>query len=289
MSEPAETPQADYLKSVNDRLEALACKDQFGKPITGLNPAECRAMFDFTSGTVGKGDAPIRYALELEPDVRKYVLIYASLLPLIKSDAERTGRQILFLAADGNREARAQNEFRGMFAVTLGTHVKFGTWDEIEAKPENGFKQTDIRPFWIIGDVDVERPLAAHYSTDAKHKAINRVLNDGACPVLLLHQKGETSILAFPPRFNDKPAGKACFIATAAYGSPYAPEVELLRSFRDDTLAPRVLGRVFVALYERCSPPLARWIAGHALLRKGVRSVVIRPLAWAVRSRPKPR
>jgi hypothetical protein len=289
MSESAENPQADYLKSVNDRLETLECKDQFGKPITGLNPAELAAMFDFTSRIVGKGDAPIRCALELTPDVRKYVLLYASLLPLIKSEAERTGRQILFLAADGNREARARNEFRGMFAVTLGTSVTFGTWDQIEAIPENGFKQKDIRPFWIIGDVDLDRPLAAHYSTDAKNKAINRVLNDGACPVLLLHQKGETSILGFPPRFNDKPASKACFIATAACGSPYAPEVELLRGFRDEVLAPRVLGRAFVALYERCSPPLARWIAGHALLRKAVRGVVIRPLAWVVRSRPKPR
>jgi hypothetical protein len=93
-----------------------------------------------------------------------------------------------------------------MCAVTLGTNIKFGTWDQIEAIPENGFKQTDIHPFWIIGDVDVERPLSAHYSTDAKNKAINRVLNDGACPVLLLHQKGETSVLSFPPRFNDKPA-----------------------------------------------------------------------------------
>jgi len=283
MSEAAANPHADYLDSVNQRLQTLGCTDQFGKPITGLNPAEFAAMFDFTTLIAGKGEAPIRCALELESGVRKYALLYAALLPLIKADAERSGRQILFLAAEGNREARAQNEFRGMCAVTLGTNIKFGTWDQIEAIPENGFKQTDIHPFWIIGDVDVERPLSAHYSTDAKNKAINRVLNDGACPVLLLHQKGETSVLSFPPRFNDKPASKGgCFIATAACGSAYAPEVELLRGFRDRVLAPRAMGREIVALYERCSPPLAQSIAAHPGIRKAVRVLLIRPLAWAL-------
>jgi hypothetical protein len=286
MSDAPAIPQAEYLESINQRLETLGCTDQFGKPITGLNPAELAAMFEFTTKVVASGAGPIRCALELEPEVRKYVLLYAALLPLIKANANQSGKQILFLAAEGNREARARNEFRGMFAVTLGTNVKFGTWDEIEAKPENGFKQTDIRPFWIIGDVDVEHPPAPHYSTDAKYKAINRVLSDGGCPALLLHQKGETSILAFPPRFSYKPASKGvCFIATAACGSPYAPEVELLRGFRDEVLTPRAMGRAFVALYERCSPPLANWLASRALARKAVRGIVIHPLAWALRLR----
>ncbi len=280
MNEDSANPQQGYLESVAQRLATLDCKDQFGKPIGALTAAEMAAVLECTLQMAAKSPATIRCALELDSSVRKYVVLYAALLPLIKTDAERTGRQILFLAANGNAEARAQNEFRGMSAVTLGTSIKFGTWDEIQARPENGFKSTDITPFWIIGDVDVDQPLPSHYSTTAKYEAVARVTNDGACPVLLLHQKGATPIVTFPPRLSDKPAGKgACFIATAACESALAEEVQLLRGFRDDVLARRPMGRAMVAFYERCSPPLARWIAARPRARKAVRGLLIQPLA----------
>jgi len=52
-----------------------------------------------------------------------------------------------------------------------------------------------------------------------------------------------------------------CFIATAAYGSPYAQEVELLRQFRDLRLRESTLGRLAIRAYESTSPPIAQWIA----------------------------
>jgi hypothetical protein len=58
-----------------------------------------------------------------------------------------------------------------------------------------------------------------------------------------------------------------------------AEEVQLLRGFRDDILAPKAIGRAMLAIYEHCSPPLARWIAGRPWARKVIRNLLIHPLA----------
>ena len=54
--------------------------------------------------------------------------------------------------------------------------------------------------------------------------------------------------------------GGGCFIATAAYGSPLAEEIDVLRNWRDDYLLQNGLGRVFVDAYYNFSPPVANHI-----------------------------
>ena len=65
--------------------------------------------------------------------------------------------------------------------------------------------------------------------------------------------------------------GGGCFIATAAFGSQLAPQVRLLRQFRDTILLAHPLGQRFVALYYTYSPPIANYIAVHGWLRAMVR------------------
>lgn len=50
---------------------------------------------------------------------------------------------------------------------------------------------------------------------------------------------------------------EGCYIATAVYGSYDAPQVLTLRRFRDERLKKTALGRLFIRVYYRLSPPAA--------------------------------
>ncbi|WP_434417033.1 CFI-box-CTERM domain-containing protein [Nannocystis pusilla] len=73
-----------------------------------------------------------------------------------------------------------------------------------------------------------------------------------------------------------------CFVATAAFGAPWAAQVAALRAFRDAWLKPSATGADLVRFYYAHSPPLARVIAGEPLLR-GLARVVLQPVADAAR------
>jgi hypothetical protein len=62
-----------------------------------------------------------------------------------------------------------------------------------------------------------------------------------------------------------------CFIATAAYGTPMAEEIQVLRKFRDEYLLTSAPGRALVQFYYEVSPPVAEFIIEHPALRPVVR------------------
>jgi hypothetical protein len=65
-----------------------------------------------------------------------------------------------------------------------------------------------------------------------------------------------------------------CFIATAAYGTPLAAQIGVLRRFRDRTLLPSPIGQLAVAAYYSLSPPIAAAITSDERLRAGARALV---------------
>ena len=75
--------------------------------------------------------------------------------------------------------------------------------------------------------------------------------------------------------------GGGCFIATAAFGSPLAPQVQLLREVRDKYLLPYRPGRTAVQAYYAVSPPIADVISQSERLRVAVRFALMPILGWA--------
>ncbi len=64
---------------------------------------------------------------------------------------------------------------------------------------------------------------------------------------------------------------KNCFIATAAFGSPFEKHVQTLRQFRDHVLLKFNLGKKLVSMYYDLSPPLAQIISESEPLKAATR------------------
>ncbi|MGB6872787.1 MAG: X2-like carbohydrate binding domain-containing protein [Dehalococcoidia bacterium] len=74
---------------------------------------------------------------------------------------------------------------------------------------------------------------------------------------------------------------KICFIATAAYGTPMAEEIQILREFRDEYLLTNPLGQALVGVYYRVSPPIAEFITEHPSLKPIVRAGLLPVVAMS--------
>ncbi|KYG67121.1 hypothetical protein AZI86_08915 [Bdellovibrio bacteriovorus] len=74
---------------------------------------------------------------------------------------------------------------------------------------------------------------------------------------------------------------KKCFIATAAFGSPMAPEVESFREFRNHFLLTNPIGKAFVRAYYKHSPYFANLIAESEIAKAVVRAALWPLLVFA--------
>lgn len=78
--------------------------------------------------------------------------------------------------------------------------------------------------------------------------------------------------------------GGGCVVATAAHGDYHAPEVRILREFRDRYLIPYSGGRSAVRSYYKNGEPVALWIAEREWARDATRAALAVPtgLAWTL-------
>ena len=94
----------------------------------------------------------------------------------------------------------------------------------------------------------------------------------------LLEEAGEKiNTFYFSKKLNDSPKGN-CYIATMVYKDYAAPEVMILRRYRDDVLRKYIFGRLFIFFYYQFSPSLVKWFkrynAFHILSRKVIEVIL---------------
>jgi len=80
---------------------------------------------------------------------------------------------------------------------------------------------------------------------------------------------------------EEEPPG-GCFIATAAYGTSTAEQLDVLREFRDGVLLESTVGSQLVDLYYQLSPPIADFMSENSFVRTLVRELLVDPVVWLV-------
>ena len=82
-------------------------------------------------------------------------------------------------------------------------------------------------------------------------------------------------------KYKYESQGKECLIVTATFGSPLAGEVQLVRSFRDDSITKSYTGSRFMPAfntwYYSFSPQVSTYINGHPYVRPGMQ-ILITPI-----------
>ena len=142
---------------------------------------------------------------------------------------------------------------------------------------EGGYRWSIARALGEIGDRRAIEPLKAilkDKDQDVREKAKEALAK--------IQKLDKPATVKSSPTGKQQAEKKACFIATACYGSEHSPEVVSLRNFRDSFLLRHSSGRLFVRLYYLFSPPAAEVISRHHQLRALIRATLIAPLVRVV-------
>jgi len=77
---------------------------------------------------------------------------------------------------------------------------------------------------------------------------------------------------SYSVRADFQQTSSPCCTATAAYGTPMAKELGILRQFRDEYLLTNPMGETLAEIYYSVSPPIAEFLIEHPGLKPIVRA-----------------
>jgi uncharacterized repeat protein (TIGR02543 family) len=150
------------------------------------------------------------------------------------------------------------------------------------ASPVMGGTATDVTgasPYMEGEVVSIQAVAATGYQFVRWTATAGAFSNSNAPSTIFQMPAADVTVTA---NFEVVSSGLGCFIATAAYGSPTAEQIDVLREFRDVVLLKSTVGSQFVALYYKLSPPVADFISGSSFLRTLVRELLVDPVVWMV-------
>jgi len=152
----------------------------------------------------------------------------------------------------------------------------------------NGNQISDVSPLSSLTRL-TNLYLNGNQISDVSPLVANAGLSEGDYIPLCFNPLSADSVNIYIPELQGRgvyvvyPVATAdCFIATAAYGTSTAAEIDVLRAFRDEVLLQNSLGSQLVNLYYEVSPPVADFISEHDVLRTLVRELLVEPVAWLV-------
>ena len=81
-----------------------------------------------------------------------------------------------------------------------------------------------------------------------------------------------------PPPAREEPSGGSCLVATAAYGTELAPQIQMLREVRDSTVLSTASGSAFMTgfntVYYSFAPTVADWERENPVFKQTVKAFI---------------
>jgi uncharacterized delta-60 repeat protein len=169
-----------------------------------------------------------------------------------------------------------------VFGVT--PFPSFRVTEEDTETPENGeTEEGSVFPKWVANSSNNFNVVRRGQTSDGSGKGTYGSDITAVTPDVLYYVRAyavlsdETIIYGNQKSFKTE---DACFIATAAFGSPLQSHVSVLRQFRDRYLKTHEAGRSFVGMYYHFSPELADFIGRSSLLRLAVKIALLPLVAF---------
>lgn len=174
------------------------------------------------------------------------------------------------------------------FEKKAGEYIK-KRFPDYKIEDQKVFSSGRRPDYWLVSKRDPRNRIAVevkyHLETEMAHESDLKQLR-----MYQHHGMARKGVLVYPdsvrvPRELRREARESgqeivriseggCFIATAAFGTSLAEEIDVLREYRDRRLLQCALGKCVVRLYYNLSPPIANLIAQFSLLRRIVRVTI---------------